>query len=241
MSLFSFGTHGGACSLVLLLAAGSPATGLIPEASPPVSVDPAKFSITIDNLYSPMLPGTTFVYEGKSHGQQERVEVEITPDTRVVMGVTCRVVRDRVWSDGTLVEDTYDWFAQHESGDIWYFGEESKEIEDGKVVGTEGSWEAGVDGAEPGVLIRAHPVVGDSYRQEYYKGKAEDMAKVLRLDASVTTPLDSYKKCLQTEEWSPLEPGASEHKYYAPSIGLVREAAAGSGSELFELTEIRRP
>ena len=132
-------------------------------------------------------------------------------------------MRDTVTVDDELVEDTYDWYAQDKEGNVWYMGEDSKEYEDGAVVSTEGSWEAGVDGAKPGMIMKGNPQAGDSYRQEYYKGEAEDMAKVISLNESVSVPYGSFENCLQTEEWTPLEPDVLEHKYYAPSVGLVLE------------------
>jgi hypothetical protein len=135
------------------------------------------------------------------------------------MGVECVVVNDKAWENGKLIERTYDWHAQDKEGNVWYFGEDTKEYENGKVVSTKGSWEAGVDGAKPGIIMQAHPKVGQSYRQEYYKGEAEDMAKVINLNESVTVPYGSFDHVLVTKEWTPLEPSYAEHKYYAPGVG----------------------
>jgi hypothetical protein len=121
---------------------------------------------------------------------------------------------------------------------VWYFGEDSKELENGVVVSTEGSWEAGVDGAKPGIVMEAHPAVGDEYRQEYYKGEAEDMAKVLALNVSVTVPFGAYTDCLQTNEWTPLEKGYAEDKYYAPGVGLVNELVVKGGTGYMQLVDI---
>jgi hypothetical protein len=178
-------------------------------------INPAEFTTTIDNEYFPMKPGTVFVYEGKG----ERDEMSVTHDTKKVMGVECVVVDDRAWEDGKLIEQTYDWFAQDKKGTVWYFGEDTKEYENGKVVSTKGSWEAGVDGAKPGIIMQAHPKVGQSYRQEYYEGEAEDMARVLSSNASVTVPYGSFDKVIETKEWTPLEPGFYEKKYYARGVG----------------------
>jgi hypothetical protein len=187
-------------------------------------IDPANFVGKVDNKYFPLEPGTTFVYKGKDEEGSERIEVRVTDDTKRVMGVECVVLRDRVWIDGKLVEDTFDWHAQDKKGNVWYFGENSREIKGGKVVSTEGSWEAGVDGAQPGILIKGDPKVGDSYRQEYYRGEAEDMGKVLSLDGSATVPYGSFNHTLVTKDWNPLEPAAGvAHKYYAPGVGKVRE------------------
>jgi hypothetical protein len=178
-------------------------------------IDPADFTTTIDNEYFPLKPGTTFVYEGG----MERGEMTITHDTKKVMGVECVVVDDRGYEAGELIEKTYDWFAQDNKGNVWYFGEDTKEYENGKVVSTKGSWEAGVDGAKPGILMRANPKAGQSYRQEYYPGEAMDMARVLGSNESVTVPYGSFDHVLETKEWTPLQPGFSERKYYVRGVG----------------------
>jgi hypothetical protein len=200
-------------------------------------IDPAKFSTTITNTYLPLIPGTTFIYEGESEDGPETTTVVVTSNTREVMGVTCVVVRDTVEIDGEVVEDTYDWYAQDDEGNVWYFGEDTTEYEDGVAVSTEGSWEAGVDGAKPGIIMLADPQVGNEYRQEYYYDEAEDEAKVFGLDASVTVPFGSYTGCLQTEEWTDLEPDVAEYKYYAPGVGLVLEEGIHNG-ERAELIDI---
>jgi hypothetical protein len=190
--------------------------GKAKEAHSP-NIDPANFVAKVNNKYFPLEPGTTFVYEGKDEEGFERIEVSVTNDTKRIMGVECTVVRDRVWIDGGLVEDTFDWHAQDKQGNVWYFGENSREIKNGKVVSTEGSWEAGVDGARPGILIQGDPKVGETYYQEYYKGEAEDKGKVLSLNESATVPYGSFDDLLMTADWNPLEPAAGvAHKYYAP-------------------------
>ncbi len=212
-------------------------SGVLDETYNPI-INPTDFVTTITNPYLPLIPGTTFIYEGEEDGEHERVEVYVTHETKEILGVTCTVVRDTVWVDGELAEDTYDWFAQDRDGTVWYFGEDSKEIEDGVVVSTEGSWEAGIDGAKPGIIMKADPQIGDSYRQEYYFGEAEDMAEVLSLSESVSIPYGFYTNCLQTKEWTPLEPGVSEHKYYALGVGVVLEVKVEGGRGRIELIEI---
>jgi hypothetical protein len=178
-------------------------------------IDPADFTTTIDNEYFPLGPGTIFVYKGGAqHG-----EMTVTSDTKRVLGVECVVVDHKEWENGKLIERTYDWFAQDKKGTVWYFGEDTKEYENGKVVSTKGSWEAGVDGAKPGIIMPANPKVGESYRQEYYPGEAMDMAKVLGLNGSVTVPYGSFDHVLETKEWTPLQPGFSEKKYYVRGVG----------------------
>jgi hypothetical protein len=203
------------------------------------TIDPADFVAQIDNQYLPFTPGTTLIYEGESEDEKERIEVEVTHETREILGVTCVVVRDRVWVDGELVEDTFDWYAQDKDGNVWYFGEDSKEYENGEVVSTEGSWESGVDGAKPGILMKADLQVGDAYRQEYYEDEAEDMAEILSLDESVSVTYGDFENCLKTQEWTPLEPDVVEEKYYAPGIGVVLEVAVKGGSGRVELVEVK--
>jgi hypothetical protein len=198
---------------------------------------PQDFVADITNPYFPLTPGSVYVYEGETDEGSERVVVTVTHDIKEILGVACTVVRDQVWIDGELAEDTFDWFAQDKDGNVWYFGEDSMEIENGQVVGTEGSWEAGVDGAKPGVVMQGDPQIGQAYRQEYYAGEAEDMAKVLSVNESVIGPTGSYTKVLKTEEWSPLEPGIAEHKYYAPGVGLVLETVVTGGEGQLELVE----
>ncbi len=154
-----------------------------------VTLDPADFVAVIDNPWMPFVPASRWVYEGGDGAEVEHIEVVVLSETRVVMGITATVVRDTVTVDGELVEDTYDWYAQHAAGNVWYLGEDSKEYEAGEVVSTGGSWEAGVDGALPGIVMKADPQVGDAYRQEYYTGEAEDMAEVVRAGVAETVAL----------------------------------------------------
>jgi hypothetical protein len=202
--------------------------------------DPAGFVRTIDNPFFPLVPGTTLVYEGMSGGERETVTVTVTDETKEILGITATVVQDRVFVDGTLAEDTFDWYAQDRQGNVWYLGETTKEYEDGKVVSTEGSWEAGVDGAQPGIIMLADPQVGDTYRQEFYEGEAEDVARVLALDESVTVSHGSFDGVLRTEDWTPLEPKIRENKFYARGIGVVFERLVRGGKEVLRLVEVRR-
>jgi hypothetical protein len=202
-------------------------------------IDAADFVAEIDNPYLPFTVGRTLVYEGVSDGERERIEVTVTEETRQVMGVTTTVVRDRAFLEGALVEDTFDWFAQDRWGNVWYFGEDTAEYQDGEVVSRAGSWEAGVDGAQPGVVMLAVPRVGDLYRQEYFPGEAEDMARVRAVGGSVTVPEGSYDDVLVTEDWTPLEPDVLEHKSYALGVGVVLERVVEGGSGVLRLVEIR--
>jgi hypothetical protein len=201
------------------------------------ALDPAAVAPVIDNPYLPLLPGARWVYDGVSEGQRERIEVVVTDQRREVMGIDAVVVRDTVTAGGELVEDTYDWFAQDTDGNVWYLGEETAEYEDGKVVSTEGSWEAGVDGALPGIVMLAEPTVGEAYRQEFYEGEAEDLAEVVRLGETATSGGTTYDDVVVIKEWNPLEPEVVEEKSYAPGVGTVLEMATEGGDEHVELVE----
>jgi hypothetical protein len=202
-------------------------------------VDTANFVPVIDNPYFPLVAGTTFVYDGQTEKGNEHVEVFVTPESKLILGVNCVVVKDTVTVDGALEEQTFDWYAQDKGGNVWYFGEDSKEFENGQVVSTKGSWEAGVDGAKPGIVMMAEPAVGETYRQEYHQGNAEDWAEVLSLSEAVSLPTGSYADVLMTNEWSGLDnPPIYEHKYYAPGLGFIMTKYVGGGFEL-KLTEIR--
>ncbi len=204
-------------------------------------IDPDDFEdddITGNDFFS-LVPGTTYVYEGEDEdGVVVSVEEIFTADTKIIMGVTCVVVNAKEYEDGELVEDTFDWYAQDNQGNVWYFGEDSREIEDGVVVSTAGSWEAGVDGALPGIIMFAEPLVGVWYRQEYYEDEAEDVGQVLSLNATVTVPYGTFTNCLQTAEWNLLEPGILEHKFYAPGVGLLRAVAVEGESGYEDLVSI---
>ncbi len=201
-------------------------------------IDPANFVTSIDNPYFPLSPGTIFVYEGKTEKGNEYNETYVTPQTKVILGVTCVVVSDTVKVDGQLEEATLDWYAQDKQGNVWYMGEDSKEYQDSQVVSTKGSWEAGVDGALPGIIMQANPQVGQTYRQEYYKGEAEDMAAVVSLSESVSVPYASYTNLLMTKEWSALDtPPVIEYKYYAKGVGFIMTRGTETGK--LKLVEIR--
>src|SRR5688572_11484066 len=189
----------------------------LPQGDDPVEIEPSVFSAEIDHPFWPMQPGTVWVYR---EGDQ-RVVVTVTDRTRTVMGVETRVVHDLVTEDGVPVEDTFDWYAQDDDGNVWYFGEDTTEFEEGEPAGHAGAWEAGVDGALPGILLPADPEVGMTYRQEHYAGEAEDRAEVLSLDADVAVPYGNFTGALQTEDTTPLEPDVVEHKFYVRDVGPV--------------------
>jgi hypothetical protein len=203
---------------------------------------PGDFTTRIDNPYLPMRPGSRWVYrETDAGGAVQRVVVRVTRRTRrIANGVTARVVRDTVTERGRLVEDTFDWYAQDRSGNVWYLGEDTTEYEDGKPVSKAGSWEAGVDGARAGIVMLARPRAGREYRQEFYEGEAEDRARVLSLDDQAQVPAGHYRRVLTTKDWNPLEPKVLEYKLYARGVGLVLAVHVSGGSEREELVRYRR-
>jgi len=208
-----------------------------PAAYDPV-INPANFVATIDNPYFPLVPGTTFIYEGQTAQGLEHDEFFVTHNTRVILGVTCTEVHDTVRVNGQLTEDTLDWFAQDVAGNVWYFGENTHELVDGLISTIDGTFMGGVDGAKPGIIMEAAPAIGDFYRQEFDLNNAEDFAEVVSLTESVTVPTGSYSNCLKTKETTPLEPDLLESKFYAPHVGniLTIDETTGERSELIQIT-----
>jgi hypothetical protein len=208
-----------------------------------VSINPADFKSStgmpnaIDNAYFPLIPGMTWRYEGFKEGA-DLVDVQtVTNDTKTIMGVPTRVVHDTNWEDGVLAEDTFDWYAQDDTGNIWYFGEDTREFdENGNVVTTEGSWVAGVHGNLPGLFMLAHPRSGLTYRQEFGVGVAVDMTTVLSLHRHLTVPFGTFGNVIETKEFSCIESGI-DHKWYAPGIGNIKELAVAHGQEMIQLVE----
>ncbi|MGH3145489.1 MAG: hypothetical protein ACRDTR_06765 [Rubrobacter sp.] len=207
----------------------------LPQGSEPVKLDPADFTTRIDNPYWPMAPGNKWVYSETTPGEPElRVEVTVTDKTKqIANGIEARVVRDVVSRKGEPIEITDDWYAQDSAGNIWYLGEDTAEYENGEVKTRAGSFEAGVDGAQAGIIMPANPKDGMAYRQEYYKGEAEDRAEVLSTDEQVEVPFGYFEGALMTKDLVPLEPKVSEYKLYARDVGpvLTVKTSGGSGSE----------
>jgi hypothetical protein len=198
-------------------------------------INPADFVREVTNKYFTLKPGKTFTY--RNTAGTERIEISVTRETKQVMGVPTTVVRATEWKNGTLKEDTRDWYAQDKEGNVWYFGEWVDNYSDGKISDHSGSWEAGVKGAKPGILMLANPKVGDTYRQEYYKGHAEDMGTVVALDKKVKTRAGEFEDCLQVKDWSTIE-SATEYKYYCPSVGFLVMEESTSGGEKVELVGV---
>ena len=183
------------------------------------TINPADFTTKIDNPLFSLPPGKVLIFEAKTKDGIERVEIRIRQETRKIMGVETIVYNDRVLLDGKLHEETSDYLAQDKDGNVWYFGEVVDNYVDGKFKDHHGGWIAGEAGALPGIWIKGKQVVGDEYRQEYKKGEAEDMAKVVAIDVSVKVPAGAFKGCTKTLEWTPLEPDKKAHKYYCPDVG----------------------
>lgn len=213
----------------------------LPQGNEPVNLDPENFTTKIDNRYWPMVPRTRWTYrETDQEGAELQVVVTVTEQTKkIANGITARVVRDTVTEDGKLVEDTFDWYAQDEQGSIWYLGEDTAEFENGEIKTTSGSFEAGVDGALPGMIMPGDPQDGMQYRQEYYKGEAEDNGEVLSTNEMAETPYGQFNNALLTKDTITIEPKVLEYKLYAPRVGpvLVVGVSGGPGSreELIEL------
>jgi hypothetical protein len=212
----------------------------LPQGDQKVELDPANFVSTIDHPYWPMKAGSKWVYrEAALDGAVQRVDITVTGQTKDILGIQATVVHDVVTEGGQLIEDTYDWYAQDKSGNLWYLGEDTKEYENGKVVSTKGSWEAGMDGAQAGLILPASPAVGMVYRQEYYQGQAEDAAKILSLDELVEVPYGSFDHVLMTKDYTPLDPKLLEHKFYAKGVGPVLVVAISGGSDREELVSFQ--
>ena len=205
----------------------------VPDATYNPIISPANFtnSTVIDNPYFLLTVGKTLVFESQTSDGLEHIEVSLTGQTKVILGITCVVVHDTVTLDGVVLEDTYDWYAQDNEGNVWYMGELATNYENGIFKDTHGSWEAGVDGAKPGMAMPANPTKGTAYRQEYYFGEAEDEAEIIETGVQVTTPYGSFGSCLKTKETTELEPDVLEHKFYAPGVGIVKTVHPNDGEE----------
>lgn len=210
---------------------------LTAEKTRDINFNPENFtnSTVLTNRFFPYQTGRTYVFESEDG---ERNEIQRIDAIKVVMGINVAVIRDRVWVDGVLEEDTRDWFAQDDDGNVWYMGEDVDNYNpDGTIRDHEGAWEAGINRAVPGIIMLANPESGIAYQQEFAEGIAEDEAKVVATGLTVETPLNTYEDCLKTKEWTDLEKGAIGYKFYAPGVGLVKEQSKGTESELVAIVE----
>jgi hypothetical protein len=205
-------------------------------------MDPADFVATIDNVWFPLKPGSRWTYRGVKDGEAGTDTMTVTTDTKVVAGIPTVVVHDELVQGGQVRERTDDYYAQDRAGNVWYFGEDTAELDDaGKVSSTEGSWLTGVDGALPGIIMPAEPQVGTGGPQEIYPGHAKDHYVILLTDAKVKVPAGAYGGAVITAEWTPLEPDVLSEKAYAKGVGEIREADVTGGDEKFELVRVTTP
>jgi len=227
----------------LTLAQNLKANNLSSKAKCPV-IDPSNFVSHITNPYFPLVPGTVFRYvnriiEGEDTSY-EHIEVSVATDTKIIEGVKCQVVHDVVKEEGEVTEDTYDWYAQDKNGNVWYFGEHSKSLKDKNGWTTEGSWKAGEHNACAGIIMWADPQAhaGEIYNQEFLPGIAEDQAEVINTNSTVSVPYGTFANCVKSKEFTILEPGVIEYKYYAAGIGLLKTEMTVGGNELEGLTSV---
>jgi hypothetical protein len=217
----------------------------LPSGSTPVTAtapDASNFDgHVVDNQWFPLVPGMTWAYRGVKDGQPSREIMVATSQTKTIQGVPCTVVSDKLYLSGALEERTLDYYAQDKDGNVWYFGEDTAELKpDGSVKSTEGTWLSGRDGAEAGIFMPADPQVGQSFRQEYYKGQAEDHFRILSLSEQVKTPGATSDQAMLTMEWTPLEPNVVDHKYYVQGIGTVLEQTAKGPLERNTLVSVHK-
>jgi hypothetical protein len=202
-------------------------------------IRPRDFGPDVTNAFFPLPPGRTLVYTGIKDGKKAIDLFVPSSRTRVIDGVKTRIVEDRLYLDGNLEERTSDYYAQDRCGNVWYFGEDTAELDSrGRVTSTEGSFHAGVKGAQPGVFMQADPQVGRKFRQEWFKGHAEDVFSVTSLSSPVTVPYGTFRNALRTEETTALEPGVLDNKYYVKGVGEVTEVSIKGPREELRLVEI---
>jgi hypothetical protein len=206
-----------------------------------VGVDPAAFTTEVDNPFFPLRPGTRRVYEGTGDGGEAvRTVIEVTSVTRKVMGVSCVVVHDTMNVDDKVVEDSFKWYAQDQTGNVWYFGENTIGYPDGRAVSAADNWEAGVGGAQAGVVMKANARVGDRYRQEYSPGREADVGEVLSINERTMGRFGIIDGVLKIRDSTPLEPDVVQHKYFAPGVGLILGVTVKGGSATSELVQMTR-
>ena len=225
--------------------AGSPKADDLPRFGPGNTYRPTierqDFSPNVTNRWFPLTPGTTLTYEGTKDGEPARNLFAVTARTKMIDGVRCRVVFDQLFLSGKLAERTFDYYAQDDDGNVWYFGEDTVARDDQRnLTDTEGSFRAGVDGAQPGLFMQAHPEIGRTFRQEWYQGHAEDRFKVVSRSARVTVPYGSFHPALRTEERTDLEPEVLDNKYYVRGIGEVTEVSITGPLEKLELVAVTK-
>jgi hypothetical protein len=218
------------------------ATQLSTAATAPPLPSADKFAGEVTNPWFPLKPGTVFTSRGSEDGDKTRDVFTVTNRKKTILGIKATVIDDRVYVNGRLEERTNDWYAQDKDGNVWYLGEATATLDSkGRVHSREGSWRAGVNGAKAGIFMPAHPKVGYTARQEFYKGHAEDEFKILSLTSHVKTPAVSSSHAMVTQETTPLEKGVVDHKIYVRGYGTVAEDTVKGGSEKAQLVSVRRP
>ena len=212
-----------------------------PSSSAGTGIDPSDFVLPVDNPYFPLEPGTTYRFEGIKEGRRAVDVFYVSSDTRTILGVANTVVVDKLYVDGRLEEIAHDWYTQDRQGNVWYFGETIKEFDrQGNQIPAKGAWQAGVDGARPGIVMPAQPKVGDVFRPEYYRGTAEDRYRILDLSAEVTVPYGSFSHVLVMSEQTRLEPGVLGLKFHALGIGQIKESVPEGPHETLRLVSVIR-
>ena len=215
--------------------------GVLPQGAEAAHLDAGNFTTKIDNPYMPLTPGSVWTYaDTEPDGPPERDVITVTNRTKVIAGVTARVVHDRATRGTEVIEDTFDWFAQDREGNVWYLGEATQGYSNGKPSSTKGSWEAGVHGAQAGVVMPASPAPGLQYRQEYRKGAAEDSARILSIDDQVQSRVGHFAPAVLTKEFSPLEPNDLEYKLYGKGVGLVMSIGVSGDLAREQLVSYRK-
>lgn len=231
-----------AIAAAMVVAAGMLGAGAMAgEAGAGGGPDPADFTSPVPNPYFPLEPGRVSIYRGHEGKDRLRERLTITDKTKVIQGITTTVVRDVVYANGLLDEKTMDWYANDNDGNVWYFGEATATYDEhGEVINTKGSWEAGVHGAIAGTIMPAHPTPTDAYRQEFFRGYAEDQAWIVQTGIRAAVAYGKLDRVVRSLEWTRLEPGVVSEKFYAPGLGIVREWDVAGGSEHLELVDVRR-
>jgi len=233
------GSTGAAIAVAIAAVSGSTA-GATQPANAPV-FDPNNFVAVVDNTYFPLPVGRTLVYSGIKDGQTQRDVVTVTNQTKVILGVAATVVSDVADHDGTVLERTSDWYAQDKQGNVWYLGEDTVHFLANGKGDTTGSWQAGVNGAVPGIIMEANPQIPDAYRQEFLAGQAEDTAWIVNRGGTVSVPYGKVKNVLTSLEATRLEPGAYDQKVYGPGIGIILEQSLTGDPEQARLESVTGP
>lgn len=246
LGLFVMGSAQGDAGRVFTNGARTGAQAAAAKPRPAPKYDPAKYTPRVDNAWYPLKPGIRYIYRGSEGAQRARDVLTVTHKVAMIAGVRCRVIKDKVSLNGTLEERTRDYYTQDDDGNVWYFGEDTEELDKGgNVTSTEGSWRTGRNGAEAGIFMEANPQVGHTFQQEFYRRHAEDHYQVLSLTAEIEVPFGHFgsnklkRRVELTKEWTPLEPDVRDHKYYVRGIGQVKEVTAkGRPIELLGLVKI---